>query len=138
MVGIISYGAYVPRYRLSQAVIAREWGRSSGKGERSVANHDEDSLTMAVEASLAAMDGLSVRPQGLFLATTTDPYAEKGTAGLASTVLDLPREAFTADYGGSLRASTSALRSAMESVQGGGPASVLVAAAPFSSGQPTR
>ncbi len=128
MVGIISYGAYVPRYRLSQAAIAREWGKGGGRGERSVANHDEDSLTMAVEASLSALDGLSLKPQGLFLATTTAPYAEHGTAGLASTVLDLPRDAFSADYGGSMRAGTTALRSALEAVQGGGLASVLVAA----------
>lgn len=129
MVGIIGFGAYVPRYRLSLETIAKEWGRSGGKGERSVASHDEDSLTMALEASFSALSGLGESPQALLLATTTSPYAEKGAAGLAATVLDLSRNSFTADYGGSLRAGTAALRSALESVQGAGPDSVLVAAA---------
>ncbi|HLB12585.1 MAG TPA: OB-fold domain-containing protein [Dehalococcoidia bacterium] len=128
MVGIVSFGAYVPRYRLSRAAIAREWGRGGGAGTRSVANHDEDSLTMALEASLSALEGLPQRPQRVYLATTTSPYAEKAAAGLVATVLDLPRDAFTADYGGSLRAGTGALRSALEAVQGGAPSPVLVAA----------
>ena len=52
MVGIVSYGAYVPWYRLSRQEFLRAWGAFAMPGERSVANYDEDSLTMAVEASI--------------------------------------------------------------------------------------
>ena len=50
MIGITSFGAYIPGYRLSSDLIANSWGRGSLKGERSVANNDEDSATIAVEA----------------------------------------------------------------------------------------
>ncbi|MBW1803450.1 MAG: hydroxymethylglutaryl-CoA synthase, partial [Deltaproteobacteria bacterium] len=40
--GIVSYGAYVPIYRFSRAEIVRVWGSGFGKGEKSVANCDED------------------------------------------------------------------------------------------------
>ena len=57
MVGIVAYGAYVPRLRLSRQAVydANKWFaaglRGLAKGERSMANWDEDSITMAVEAS---------------------------------------------------------------------------------------
>jgi len=48
--GLVSVGAYVPRYRLTGKLLAQVWG--SGGGERAVANYDEDALTMACEAAL--------------------------------------------------------------------------------------
>ena len=50
MAGITSLGAYIPFYRLAHKEIARAWGGRAGEGERAVANVDEDSITMAVEA----------------------------------------------------------------------------------------
>jgi len=47
MVGITSYGAYIPMYRMSLETMAQTWGGFAGKGEKAVANWDEDSLTMA-------------------------------------------------------------------------------------------
>ena len=61
--GIVSYGTYVPNYRLPREVMAKEWGIASLGGERTVANFDEDSLTLAVNA---AVDALGDRdPQSL-------------------------------------------------------------------------
>lgn len=37
MVGVLSYGAYVPIYRLSREELAKVWGDGSRKGERAVA-----------------------------------------------------------------------------------------------------
>jgi hydroxymethylglutaryl-CoA synthase len=76
MPGIVAAAAYVPRYRLPRELIAREWGRQSAGGEKAVANHDEDSLTLAVNAALA-LEEQGERPDGLFFATTTSPYTEK-------------------------------------------------------------
>ena len=50
MIGIQAFGAYVP---LAYEEIAKAWNTRAGKAERSIAVHDEDSLTMAVEASVA-------------------------------------------------------------------------------------
>ena len=43
MVGITSYGAYVPLFRLDRQAIG-------GRGEKSICSFDEDSITMAVAA----------------------------------------------------------------------------------------
>src|SRR5438876_976949 len=63
MAGIVSYGTYIPTYRLPRDLIAKEWGTPSLGGERAVANFDEDSLTLAVNASIDAFG--SREPQTL-------------------------------------------------------------------------
>src|SRR5215472_1003443 len=106
MLGIVSAGAHVPRYRLSAKTLGAVWG-AGGAGERAVANYDEDSLTMAVEASLNAVHGRDARSIGAcFLASTSAPYAEKSSAAILATVMDLPPAVLTADIGGSLRCGT--------------------------------
>ena len=58
MAGIVGAGACIPRYRLPREVIAKEWGTAAAGGEKAIANHDEDSLTLAVNAAGAlAGDG---------------------------------------------------------------------------------
>ncbi len=57
MIGITAVGGYVPRYRLSGTLLAQVWGGAAGAAERAVAGYDEDSLTMACEAALNALDG---------------------------------------------------------------------------------
>jgi 3-hydroxy-3-methylglutaryl CoA synthase len=130
MIGITGVGVHIPRYRLSAPTLAAVWGGGGGSGERAVANHDEDSLTMAVEAGLTALGadgggGLG----GVLLATTTPPYAEKSSAAILATVLDCGREVLAADVGGSLRAGTTGLRLALDAVRAGSARRVLVAAA---------
>ncbi|MDP6100807.1 MAG: 3-oxoacyl-[acyl-carrier-protein] synthase III C-terminal domain-containing protein, partial [Dehalococcoidia bacterium] len=66
---------------------------------------------------------------GLFLATTTAPFAEKMASTLAATALDLPRSGRTLDFTNSLRAGTGALLAAADAVKAGSLGSVLVAAA---------
>ena len=88
MIGIRGFGVHIPSYRLSAQTLAAVWGGGGG-GERAVANHDEDSLTMAIEAGLAALGERPGRDlDGVVLASTTPPYAEKSLAALAATVLD--------------------------------------------------
>ncbi len=55
MAGIVSYGIHIPVWRLSLNTIAQAWGTAPAEGERSVANHDEDSVTMAVEAAFCCL-----------------------------------------------------------------------------------
>jgi hydroxymethylglutaryl-CoA synthase len=129
MIGIRGIGVHIPRYRLAAQTLAAVWGGGGG-GERAVANHDEDSLTMAVEAGLAALDGRSGQSlEGVMLATTTAPYAEKSSAAILATVLDAGRDCFLSDLGGSLRAGTTGLRLALDAVRAGSAREVLVAAA---------
>ncbi len=61
MAGIVSYGSYVPYRRLKRAAIGQVLGVAAGKGERSVASFDEDSVSMAVEATRDALRGAQAR-----------------------------------------------------------------------------
>ena len=129
MIGILSVGSHVPRYRLSGKALGAVWGGGGG-GERAVANYDEDSLTMACEAALNALHGHDPHViRACFLASTSAPYAEKSSAAILATVADLPAHTVTADFGGSLRAGTTALRLALDMVKAGSTGQALVAAA---------
>ncbi len=131
MIGILSVGGHVPRYRLSGKALGAVWGGGGGGvgGERAVANYDEDSLTMSCEAALNALHGRDIKSIGAcFLASTSAPYAEKSSAAILATVADLSPEVLTADLGGSLRCGTTALRLALDTVKAGSAAQALVAA----------
>ncbi len=131
-VGIISCGGYIPTLRMERKLAAAEWARNPIAGERSVANNDEDTITMAVEAARNCLRDAGVpraEIDGLFFASTTAPYAEKMSAAMISTVLDFRRDIVTADLAQSLRAGTGALRMAMDSVGSGSVGRMLVAAA---------
>lgn len=129
-VGITSIGAYIPYYYIERDTIGRAWGARGMKGRRSMANSDEDSLTMSVEA---ARDCLRVIPrQNIthhFNATTTSPYAEKSGATLISTACDLNSSVLSVDFNSSLRGFASALKLAMDTVAADGDTEVLVTAA---------
>ena len=124
MAGIAAYGGYVPRYRLG----AESSGWNSSQ-ERSIANFDEDSVTMAVAAGLDCLrDQDRQTVDGLIFATTTPPYAEKQCASIIATALDLRRDIFAADITDVLRAGTTGLKAALDSVAAGSANKVLVIA----------
>lgn len=119
--GILDYGVYVPRLRLQRQAIyaANAWFapalRSLAKGERAIANWDEDPVTMAVEAARASLEGrdrASIR--ALSLASTTLPFADRSNAGVVKEALALADEVSVVDATGCQRAATSALRQALE------------------------
>lgn len=137
MAGIVSYGAYIPFYRLSRAEIASAWGMRAATGERAVANYDEDSLTMAVAAARDCIQGIdTAKIDGVYFASTTAPYKEKQTAATLAAVLGLPQEAITIDFSGSLRSGSNAIKAAMDAVDSGNQQSILVCAADSRLGYP--
>jgi len=137
MAGIISCAAYVPIYRLSRAEIAGAWGAAPGPGERAVANHDEDSITMAVAAALNCLAGFSKEDlDGVYFASTTSPYCEKQAAAVVAGALGLGKNIRTADFAGTLRAGTTALRAALDAVAAGSARHVLVVCADSRLGYP--
>ena len=108
---ILGAALYLPRPRLSGALIAAAWGRPGGSGERTVADHDEDSLTMAAAAATGALASV---PSALYFATTSAPQQDKSGAALIATALDLPAAVRTADFAGAGRSATTALLLAAE------------------------
>ena len=130
MVGITSYGAYIPYYRLPRSVIGKAWGRPGGRGEKAVANFDEDPVTMAVAAGIDCLNGIDPKTvDTLFLATTTSPYKERQNSTIVSTALDLRREIRNTDFTNCLRVGTIALLSAMDAVNAGSAKKAMVTAA---------
>jgi 3-hydroxy-3-methylglutaryl CoA synthase len=128
VVGITSFGVYVPAYRLSRDEISRAWGIKSSGGERVVARYDEDSLTMAVGATLDCMKHSQQQADGLFFASTTSPYKEKQAAAIVAASVDLSGETRTGDFTDSLRSGTIALSSAMDAVKSGSAGNIVVTA----------
>jgi len=143
MVGICSYGGYVPRFRLNRMLVYQAMGwmnpaniANSG-GEKSVANFDEDSITMAVAAGLNAIkkrDRSEV--QGVYFASTTMPYKERLNAGIVSAALGLNDHIRTADFSGGLKAGTTALLSALDGVEAKRLNNVVVTTADCRLGKP--
>jgi hydroxymethylglutaryl-CoA synthase len=120
MVGIVSYGSYVPYRRLKRSAISQVLGVSAGKGERAVASFDEDSVSMGVEAARDALRSTSAPSvQALFFATTTPPYGEKLHAAIIGAAVRLPVEIRAADLSGSIRAGLGALLQAADTAGGG-------------------
>lgn len=133
-VGLHAFGGYVPRLRLSREAIAsaNAWFnpalRGLGKGERAIANWDEDAVTMAVEAArdcLSSFDRSTL--SAVYLATTSAPFRDRQNAGIVADALNLGSRISTLDVGGSQRAGTSALLTACH-VASGTSAPVLIAA----------
>jgi 3-hydroxy-3-methylglutaryl CoA synthase/NAD(P)-dependent dehydrogenase (short-subunit alcohol dehydrogenase family)/putative sterol carrier protein len=135
MVGITSYGAYIPRLRLERMAIFQAMGWFApalmmvAQGERSMCNWDEDTITMAVAAARDCLRGRDKQKlDGLYLASTTLPFADRQNAGIVSAALNLQDNLIAADFAASQKASTTALITALESVVSGQRHHLMVAA----------
>jgi len=143
MAGICSYGGYVPRYRLNRGVVFKAMGWmnpgtiANAKGEKAVANFDEDSLTMAVAAGNDALKGVDrAKVGGVYLASTTMPYKERLNAGIVTAALGLNDHVRAADFSGGLKAGTTALLAALEGVAAKGTNGILVCSSDCRLGRP--
>ncbi len=138
MVGITAYGGYVPRLRLQRSAAARAnaWLNpglmGKAKGERAMANWDEDAITMAVEAARDALGPSDDRSHinAVIFATTTGAFSDRLNAGIVAAALTLEPSVGASDVTGSQKAGVTALSTALSAVAGA-PAgvNVLVAAA---------
>ena len=124
--GITGFGAYIPQARLQRAVIAEAnaWFDASlkglGRGERSMCNWDEDTITMGVEAAVDCLTGFDgYAPESLYFASTTFPFLDRQNSVVLAEALDLPRQVQALDIGASQRAATSALLALLQGDRGG-------------------
>ena len=135
MVGIRSYGGYIPRYRLDRMKIYQSMGWinqaniANARGEKAVANVDEDALTMAVAAGLDCINGFDrSEMDGVYFASTSFPYKERQNAGIVAGALCMNDEVRSADFAGSLKSGTTALLSALEAIASKGANNLVVCA----------
>ena len=133
-VGIIGYGAYVPRYRLPAREVARIWtgGKTSGLPikEKSVPGLDEDVVTMSLEAVRNAMKRSGVDPaeiRAVWIGSESHPYAVKPTSTIVAEAIGAVPHVQAADMEFACKAGTEAMVMAM-SLVGSGMARYAVAA----------
>lgn len=132
MLGITSWGVWVPHYRLTSELVRPVFG-GGGKASRAFASFDEDPVTMAVEAVRRAGGPADL----LYFASNSGPYAEKQHAAIVAAAADWSHAAMTADWSGGLRAGTSALLGALDAVAAGRASRAVTVAAemrPFEAG----
>ena len=89
-IGIVGYGAYVPRYRISVSEIAQVWhedGKAISQGisvnEKSVPGLDEDVITISTEAARDALLRADISPSeigAVYVGSESHPYAVKPSA----------------------------------------------------------
>lgn len=135
MVGITSYGGYIPRMRLNRGAVyaANAWMApgliGSAGGERSMANWDEDSLTMAVESARDCISGTDKsKIDAAYLVSLNLPFEDRLNSGILASAMSLNESIETADFTASMRSGLSAVIAGMNAVKSGDYRNVLVAA----------
>lgn len=129
MAGITAFGAYLPRYRLDRKEMAKaiSWINPAtlglASGERTVANYDEDAITLAVSAARNALPqnpGTVFDKKGfVYAASTSFPYAERLNAAIISEALECGESCQSTDFSGSTRSSTAALLAGLNQIRSG-------------------
>jgi len=118
-VGIVGYGAYVPRYRLPASEVARIW--TDGQAalpikEKAVAGLDEDVVTMSIEAARNALKRAGIRPEELravWVGSESHPYAVKPTSTILAEAIGAVPNVQAADWEFACKAGTEAVVAAM-------------------------
>lgn len=146
MVGIVSYGFYIPKYRIKLDEIASQWDKCTDKVERSLKIHekavagiDEDILTMAFEASSMAfenMDSIKKDIGAVFIGSETFPYAVKPMSTSLADWLQLSNNYLAYDTQFACKAATGALASAHGLVKSGDIPYALVCASDKANARP--
>ncbi|HJJ56021.1 MAG TPA: hydroxymethylglutaryl-CoA synthase [Methanocorpusculum sp.] len=129
MVGIITYGTYIPKYRIKVDEIARVWGanpdditRGLGVYEKSVPDYDENTTTIAVEAARNALKRRGVDPneiQAIYVGSESHPYAVKSTAVTVGEAIGATPVMTAADYEFACKAGTAGIQTSMGMVSSG-------------------
>jgi hydroxymethylglutaryl-CoA synthase len=118
-VGIVGYGAYVPRYRLPAKDISRVWTGGFGGipiQEKSVPGYDEDVATMSIEAARNALMRAGVNPdeiRAVWVGSESHPYAVKPTSTIVAEALGIVPHTQAADWEFACKAGTEAMVAAI-------------------------
>ena len=124
-VGIVGYGAYIPRYRLPGSEIARIWTGGNGGApvkEKAVAGLDEDVVTMAIEAArnallCAQIDANEIR--AVWVGSESHPYAVKPTSTIVAESIGASPNIQAADWEFACKAGSEAVQAAIGLVGSG-------------------
>ncbi len=122
-VGIVSYGAYIPRYRIKIEEIAKVWGDNANSiidglmvYEKSVPDMDEDTITIAVEAARNAINRAGINPEkigAVYTGSESHPYAVKPTSTVVAEAIGATPNLTSADFEFACKAGTAAIQACM-------------------------
>lgn len=128
-VGIVSYGAYIPRYRIKIEEIAKVWGGNANSiidglmvYEKSVPDMDEDTITIAVEAARHAINRAGINPEkigAIYTGSESHPYAVKPTSTVVAEAIGATPNLTAADFEFACKAGTAAIQACMGLVGSG-------------------
>ncbi|AEF96981.1 hydroxymethylglutaryl-CoA synthase [Methanotorris igneus] len=128
-VGIVGYGAYIPKYRIKVEEIARVWGKnpeSIKKGliinEKSVPGPDEDTATIAVAAARNALKRAGIegkRIGAIYVGSESHPYAVKPTSTIVAEAIEATPDLTAADLEFACKAGTAGIQMCMGLVGSG-------------------
>ena len=120
MAGIVGYGAYIPKYRIKTAEIAKVWGEEperieNGLGiiEKAVGGIDEDTSTISVMAAIDAMKRAGINPKdlgALYVGSESHPYAVNPTATIVAEAIGATPNLTAADLEFACKAGTAGLQ----------------------------
>jgi hydroxymethylglutaryl-CoA synthase len=144
--GIVTYGAYVPSFRITAEEIADTWGENGAaisKGlnvkAKSVPAPDEDSITISVEAtrnSLKRRDIDTSRIGAVFVGSESPPYAVKPSATVLAAAIGATPDMTAADLEFACKAGTAGMQAALGMVESDMVDLGLVVGADTSQGRP--
>ncbi|MCL4348357.1 MAG: hydroxymethylglutaryl-CoA synthase [Thermoplasmataceae archaeon] len=127
--GIVSYGSYIPRFRIKPDEIARVWGEDPENIKngiyilsKSVPSPDEDVATISVEASRNAIKRGKINPKdigAIYIGSESHPYAVKPTATIVSSAIGANFPMFAADYEFACKAGTAGIQNVKAMVDSG-------------------
>jgi hydroxymethylglutaryl-CoA synthase len=127
--GIVSYGVYVPRYRITPAEIGRVWGvdgsamsQALGVQRKSVPAPDEDTITISTEALRVALIRGAIDPQGIgavYVGSESHPYAVKPSATVVAQAVGATPALTAADFEFACKAGTAAIQTCLGMVGSG-------------------
>ena len=124
-VGVVGYGAYVPRYRLPATEVSKMWrGGSEGVPivEKAVNGLDEDVISMSIEAARNAMDRARIDAQDIravWVGSESHPYAVKPTSTIVAEAIGAVPNTQAADWEFACKAGTEAMQAAIGFVGSG-------------------
>lgn len=124
-IGIIGYGAYVPRYRIPGADISMVWtGRKTGSPvrEKAVAGVDEDVITMSIEAARNAVLRAGIDPcelRAVWVGSESHPYSVKPSGTIVAEALGASASIQSGDWEFACKAGTEAMVAATALVGSG-------------------
>ncbi len=129
MVGIITYGAYIPRYRIKTEEIARVWGANGaeiaaglGVKEKSVPDLDEDTITISVEAARYALARRDIPRDAIgaiYVGSESHPYAVKPSSATVGEAIGATPVMTAADFEFACKAGTAGIQTCMGMVKSG-------------------